>query len=49
MDYETLRSVTGTASLVFFVLFFAAVVGWTFWPGSRKRLEDAARIPLKED
>jgi cytochrome c oxidase cbb3-type subunit 4 len=49
MDYEALRTLTGTASLVFFVLLFAAVMAWTFWPGSKKRLEDHGRIPLNED
>ncbi|MCC6469671.1 MAG: cbb3-type cytochrome c oxidase subunit 3 [Alphaproteobacteria bacterium] len=49
MDYETIRAITGTASLIFFVAFFAAVLAWTFWPGNRQKLEDAGRIPLSKD
>jgi cbb3-type cytochrome oxidase subunit 3 len=49
MDYETIRAITGTASLVFFVLFFGGMLVWTFWPGNRQRLNDAGRIPLNKD
>jgi cytochrome c oxidase cbb3-type subunit 4 len=49
MDYETLRTLTGTTSLLFFIVLFVVVIAWTFWPGSKKRLEDAGRIPLNED
>ena len=49
MEYDALRALTGMASLIFFALFFAVVLAWTFWPGNRKRLEDAGRIPLNED
>ncbi|MCC7049634.1 MAG: cbb3-type cytochrome c oxidase subunit 3 [Alphaproteobacteria bacterium] len=49
MDYETIRAITGTLSLIFFVTFFAVVVAWTFWPGNRQRLDAASRIPLSKD
>lgn len=49
--YETVASFAQTWGLVLFVLAFALVVAYAFWPGKKrqKEIDDAAKIPLKED
>lgn len=49
MDYEFLRQMADSWGLLYLVLLFIAVILFAFRPGSRKRYEDAASIPLKED
>lgn len=39
----------GLIGLLFFFVFFCAVVLWTFRPGAKKKYEDNANIPLNED
>lgn len=38
----------GLIGLLFFFVFFIAVVVWVFRPGSKKRYDQDAHIPLKE-
>ena len=47
--YETLAKFSQTWGLLYFVILFAAVVWYALRPKNRKRFEDAANIPLKED
>ncbi|WP_454915337.1 cbb3-type cytochrome c oxidase subunit 3 [Xanthobacter sediminis] len=49
--YLWLASFAQTWGLVLFVIAFALVVAYAFWPGKKrkKEIEDAANIPLKED
>ncbi len=49
MDYNEFRHFADSIGLVFLVVFFVGVVFFVFRPGSRKRYEDASRIPFKED
>lgn len=39
----------GTASLVFFFLFFVGVIAWVFRPGSKEKYRNWGKIPLKYD
>lgn len=43
--YETVHSLW----VVWAIVFFVAIVAWTFWPSHKKRLEDYGRIPLDDD
>lgn len=49
--YLWLASFAQTGGLLLFVLAFALVVAYVFWPSRerKKEFEDAANIPLKED
>ena len=49
--YMSVASFAQTWGLVLFVVGFALVVVYAFWPGKKrkKEIEDAANIPLKED
>jgi cytochrome c oxidase cbb3-type subunit IV len=49
MTYEQVAGMTQVAALIFFILLFAGVVAYAFWPGNKKRFEKDARIPLEKD
>jgi cytochrome c oxidase cbb3-type subunit 4 len=35
--------------LVWLILLFVGIVAWVYWPKRKKRLDEAAHIPLKDD
>jgi cbb3-type cytochrome oxidase subunit 3 len=35
-------------ALVFFLVFFVAVVAWVYWPARRRAYEEASQLPLNE-
>lgn len=47
--YETLAKFSQTWGLLYFVILFAAVLVYALWPANKKRFDDAASVPLKED
>ncbi|WP_112664008.1 cbb3-type cytochrome c oxidase subunit 3 [Microvirga flavescens] len=47
--YKTLAEFAQTWGLLYFVAAFLAVLVYALAPSRKKRFEDAARIPLKED
>lgn len=49
--YLGLAGFAQTGGLILFVVGFALVVAYAFWPSKerKKAFEDAANIPLKED
>jgi len=47
MDYEAVVSITQSAALVFFMVMFAIVVAYVFWPANREKFARAARVPLE--
>jgi len=49
MDYETFRQFSDSWGLAYLVVIFIGVVIFAFRPGSKKKYEDAADIPLKRD
>ena len=49
MSYEQVASISQVVALIFFVVLFAAVLLYAFWPGNKKRFERAARLPLEKD
>ncbi len=49
MTYEQVASISQVVALIFFVVLFAAVVLYAFWPGNKKRFERAAKMPLEKD
>jgi cytochrome c oxidase cbb3-type subunit 4 len=49
MTYEQVASITQVAALLLFVALFVGVVIYAFWPGNKKRFEQAARLPLEKD
>ena len=49
MTYEDVSHFAQTWGLVYLVALFVVVLIYACWPGSRKKFDDAARIPFKED
>jgi cytochrome c oxidase cbb3-type subunit 4 len=49
MDYSGLRNFADSWGLVYLFLIFVGVILFTFRPGSRKKADENANIPLRED
>ena len=49
MTYEQVASISQVVALIFFVVLFAGVLLYAFWPGNKKSFEQAARLPLEKD
>ncbi len=49
MDYETVVTITQVAALLFFVALFLAIVIYVFWPGNKKKFDEASRLPFEND
>jgi cytochrome c oxidase cbb3-type subunit 4 len=49
MTYEQVASISQVAALIFFIVLFVGVVIYAFWPGNKKRFEEAARLPLEKN
>jgi cytochrome c oxidase cbb3-type subunit IV len=47
--YRALAHFAQTWGLAYFVIVFAAVLVYALWPSRRRRFEEAAQIPLRED
>lgn len=42
-------SVAGVSALLFFFFFFVGVALWLYRPGAKKKYEEDARIPLRNE
>ena len=49
MTFETMRYLADTWGLLYLVLLFAGIVAFTFRPGSKRKYDEAAKLPLKHD
>ena len=49
MTYEQVASISQVVALIFFIVLFAGVVLYAFWPGNKKQFDEAAKLPLEED
>jgi len=49
MGYDEAVYFAKTWGLVYLVILFVGVLIYAFWPGSKEKFAEAARIPLKED
>lgn len=49
MDLETISKTAQSLWIVWLVLLFVGVVWWAYRPKNRKKFQDAANIPFKED
>jgi cytochrome c oxidase cbb3-type subunit IV len=49
MDYDTMREFADSWGLLAMTIFFIGVVVFAFRPGSKKRAEEAASIPLRDE
>ena len=49
MDYESFAAIARTYGLVYLLILFLGVLVYALWPRNRKKFDDAAHIPLRED
>jgi len=49
MTYQAATVLSQIVALILFIALFAAVVFYVFWPGNKKKFEDAARLPLEDE
>jgi cytochrome c oxidase cbb3-type subunit 4 len=49
VGYDEILQVSRIAGLLLFIGLFAGVLVYVFRPGAKKKFDDHARIPLKED
>ena len=47
--YRAVAEFAQTWGLIYFVVIFAAVLLYAFWPSRKKQFDDDARIPFRED
>jgi cytochrome c oxidase cbb3-type subunit 4 len=48
MSYEQVASISQVAALLFFFALFVGIVVYAFWPGNKKKFEEAAKLPFEE-
>lgn len=48
MTYHAATVLSQTVALVLFVALFVAIVAYVFWPGNKKKFDDAAQVPLDD-
>ena len=49
MTYQQVATITQVGALILFIVLFAGVLLYAFWPGNKKRFEEAAKLPLEQD
>lgn len=48
MTYEQVASISQVAALLFFFALFVGIVIYAFWPGNKKKFEEAAKLPFEQ-
>ena len=48
-EYNELANFAQTWGLLYFVAIFIGILIYVMWPKNKKRFDDAANIPLRED
>jgi cytochrome c oxidase cbb3-type subunit 4 len=49
VTYKAVAEFAQTWGLIYFVVIFALVLLYALWPSRKKKFDEAARIPLRED
>jgi cytochrome c oxidase cbb3-type subunit 4 len=49
MTHHAVTVLSQTVALILFVALFVGVVIYVFWPGNKKKFDDAAQVPLEDE
>lgn len=49
MQYEQIAHFASTYGLIYFIILFAGVLAYAFWPKNKEKFDRAAQLPLEED
>ncbi len=49
MTHQPVTEISQIAALIFFVALFVGVIVYVFWPGNKKKFDEAAKLPLEDE
>lgn len=49
MTHETVTLISQIAALILFMALFIGVIIYVFWPGNKKKFDEAAQLPLEDE
>jgi cytochrome c oxidase cbb3-type subunit 4 len=49
MSHQTAVELSQIVALILFIALFAAVLVYVFWPGNKKKFDEAAQLPLDDE
>lgn len=49
MTHEDATVLSQTIALILFVVLFVGVIIYVFWPGNRKKFDEASKLPLDDE
>jgi cytochrome c oxidase cbb3-type subunit 4 len=49
MTYQDATVLSQTVALILFIALFVGIVAYVFWPGNKKKFDEAAQLPLDDD
>jgi len=49
MTYESASTFSQIAALILFIALFLAVIVYVFWPGNKRKFDEAAKLPLEDE
>ena len=49
MTYTAATVLSQTVVLILFFALFVGIVVYVFWPGNKKKFDEAAQLPLEDD
>jgi cytochrome c oxidase cbb3-type subunit 4 len=49
MTHQAATVLSQTVALILFIALFVGVVIYVFWPGNKKKFDEAAKLPLEDE
>jgi cytochrome c oxidase cbb3-type subunit IV len=49
MTHESVTQISQIVALIFFFALFIGVIVYVFWPGNKRKFDEAARLPLEDE
>lgn len=49
MTHQTVTVVSQVVALILFLALFIGVIVYVFWPGNKKKFDEAAKLPLEDE
>jgi len=48
MDYQSATVLSQIVALILFIALFLGIIAYVFWPGNKKKFDEAAQLPLED-
>lgn len=49
MTHQTVTLISQVVALLLFIALFIGVIVYVFWPGNKKKFDEAAKLPLEDE